>query len=41
MTPPVEAGELLGRLQTLGDGQAALTEKALAGMLRSYALMIK
>ena len=24
-----------------GDGQAELTEKALAGMLRSYSLMVK
>ena len=41
VTPPVERTELLARVQTLGDGQAALTEKALAGMLRSYALMVK
>jgi len=41
VTPAVERLELLGRVQTLGEGQAALTEKALAGMLRSYALMVQ
>ena len=41
VTPPVASGELLARVKTLGDGQAALSEKALAGMLRSYALMVR
>ena len=41
VTPPVARAELLGRVQALGDGQAALSEKALAGMLRSYSLTIK
>jgi len=41
VTPPVERAELLGRVQTLGEGQAALTEKAIAGMLRGYSLTVK
>jgi hypothetical protein len=41
VTPPVPHDELLGRVQTLGEGQAALTEKALAGMLRAYSLLVK
>lgn len=39
-SPVVDFGELSRRVSTLGDGQAALSEKALAGMLRAYALTI-
>lgn len=41
VSPPVDRADLGGRVRTLGDGQAALTEKSLAGMLRSYTLMVK
>ena len=41
VSPPVAPAELSSRVTTLGDGQAALSEKALAGMLRGYSLMIK
>lgn len=40
-SPPVDRRELGSRVRTLGEGQAALTEKALAGMLRAYALTVK
>jgi len=39
-SPVVDIEELCRRMGTLGDGQAALSEKALAGMLRAYALTI-
>ena len=39
--PAVDRIELGARVRTLGDGQAALTEKSLAGMLRSYSLLVK
>ena len=35
VSPPVAAEELRKRMRALGDGQAQLTEKALAGMLRT------
>lgn len=38
---PVDRADFGGRVRTLGDGQAALTEKALAGMLRGYSLIVK
>ena len=41
LAPPVDRVEFAARLRSLGDGQAALTEKSLAGMLRSYSVMIK
>jgi len=41
VSPPIDRAEFGGRVRTLGDGQAALTEKSLAGMLRSYSLMVK
>ena len=37
----VERADFLSRMHTLGDGQAHLTEKALAGMLRSYSLIFQ
>eukprot|EP00322_Chrysochromulina_rotalis_P018355 CAMPEP_0115848752 /NCGR_PEP_ID=MMETSP0287-20121206/11090_1 /TAXON_ID=412157 /ORGANISM="Chrysochromulina rotalis, Strain UIO044" /LENGTH=392 /DNA_ID=CAMNT_0003302687 /DNA_START=17 /DNA_END=1195 /DNA_ORIENTATION=- len=39
--PSVERSEFLARVRTLGDGQAQLTEKAFAGMLRSYSLLFQ
>ena len=39
--PSVDPKEYASRLRALGEGQARLTEKALAGMLRSYSLMLK
>jgi len=33
--------EFAARMRTLGEGQAQLTEKALAGMMRSYSLLVK
>lgn len=41
LAPPVDKAEFSARLRSLGDGQSALTEKSLAGMLRSYSVMIK
>lgn len=40
-SPTVDPKEYGERLRTLGEGQAKLTEKALAGMLRSYSMMLK
>jgi len=40
-TLPVDITEFNMRVRTLGQGQADLTEKALAGMLRSYSLLFK
>jgi len=37
----VERADFLSRMHTLGDGQAHLTEKAVAGMLRSYSLIFQ
>ena len=34
----VERADYEARVRTLGDGQAQLTEKALAGMLRGYSI---
>lgn len=37
----VDVDEFSARVRTLGEGQGQLTEKALAGMLRSYELLFK
>jgi hypothetical protein len=41
VTPVVEPGEMMARMRALGDGQAHLTEKALAGALRGYTVLLK
>jgi len=41
VTPVVEPGEMMARARALGDGQAHLTEKAMAGALRGYTLLLK
>jgi len=41
VTPVVEPGEMMTRMRALGDGQAHLTEKALAGALRGYTVLLK
>ena len=39
--PPVDGAEMRKRMDVLGAGWARLTEKALAGMLRTYTVLIK
>ena len=41
VSPAVEPNELKQRISALGDGQGHLTEKAMAGMLRSYAVLVQ
>ena len=41
VSPAVEPNELKQRITALGDGQGHLTEKAMAGMLRSYAVLVQ
>lgn len=41
VSPVVEPGEMMARMRALGDGQAHLTEKALAGALRGYTVLLK
>ena len=41
VSPPVAADELRKRMRALGDGQAQLSEKALAGMLRSFSVLLR
>uniref|UniRef100_A0A7S0Q4H2 Uncharacterized protein n=1 Tax=Coccolithus braarudii TaxID=221442 RepID=A0A7S0Q4H2_9EUKA len=40
-SPAVRASELSTRMDTLGDGQARLTERAIAGLLRTYTAHLK